>query len=335
MSARAKHSQEIYAADKNIHGFGICRDGVAVHSLNRSHGQRARRRTICAIPRPSWGRMYETLVLQDKNLLQNSLSKKFLIFLSGGVMFGWKDEVALVTGAGSGIGRASALAFAKGGARTVVSDVNAQHGEETAQIIRDSGGNAVFIQADVAKPEEIRALLEQAAQHYGRLDFAFNNAGIEGAMASTADCTEENWDRIIAVNLKGVWLCMKHELQLMLAQKSGAIVNCSSIAGLVGFQNLPAYVASKHGVVGLTRAAALEYAKQGIRINAVCPGVISTAMVDRILDEHPDLPLVAGEPMARMGTPEEIAQSVVWLCSRHASFITGQALAVDGGWVAQ
>jgi NAD(P)-dependent dehydrogenase (short-subunit alcohol dehydrogenase family) len=247
----------------------------------------------------------------------------------------WKEEVALVTGAGSGIGRAAALAFANEGARILVSDVQVKNGEETVRMVREIGRDAEFVAADVSKSTDVEHLVCQAVKLYGRLDFAFNNAGIEGVMATTSDCTEENWDRTLAINLKGVWLCMKYELQHMLDRGRGAIVNCSSVAGLVGFQQLPAYTASKHGIVGLTRTAALEYAKKGIRINAVCPGVIHTAMVDRILAEHPDMSLVAGEPIGRMGTPEEIAESVVWLCSGRASFVTGQALAVDGGWVAQ
>jgi NAD(P)-dependent dehydrogenase (short-subunit alcohol dehydrogenase family) len=247
----------------------------------------------------------------------------------------WNEEVALVTGAGSGIGRAAALAFAQEGACVIVSDMHAQSGEDTARTIRDMGRQAQFVQADVSKSVDVERLLEQTIARYGRLDFAFNNAGIEGEMATTADCTEENWDRTLAANLKGVWLCMKYELARMLAGGAGAIVNCSSVAGLVGFPQLPAYVASKHAIVGLTRAAALEYATKGIRVNAVCPGVIRTAMVERIEHGHPGLNLAAGEPMGRMGTPEEIAAAVTWLCCDRASFVTGQALAVDGGWIAQ
>lgn len=247
----------------------------------------------------------------------------------------WNEQVALVTGASSGIGRAAALAFAEEGARVVVCDVHSKEGEETARMIRELEGDAEFIAADVSKSNEVENLIHQTVKRHGRLDFAFNNAGIEGVMASTADCTEDNWDRTLSINLKGVWLCMKYELQHMLGRESGAIVNCSSIAGLVGFQQLPAYVASKHGMVGLTRTAALEYAKKGIRINAVCPGVIHTAMVDRLMQEHPAMDLAAGEPIGRMGKPEEIASAVIWLCSDRASFVTGQALAVDGGWVAQ
>lgn len=247
----------------------------------------------------------------------------------------WNGQVAIVTGAGSGIGRATALAFADEGARVVVCDLQSGNGEDTARMIRDLGKEAHCIPADVSQPTDAEQLVDQAVRHFGRLDFAFNNAGVEGVMASTADCTDENWDHTLAVNLKGVWLCMKFALPHMLAQAGGAIVNCSSVAGLVGFRQLPAYTASKHGIVGLTRSAALDYADKGIRINAVCPGVIHTAMVDRILQTHPDMPLVAGEPMGRMGTPEEVAALVIWLCSDRSSFVTGQAIAVDGGWVTQ
>lgn len=248
-----------------------------------------------------------------------------------------KQRVALVTGASSGIGRATALAFAEKGARVVVSDVQQAPGESTVREIRDKGGDAVFVKADVARADEIAALVERAVGTFGGLDFAFNNAGIEGTMAATADCTEDNWDRTLAVNLKGTWLCMKYELRYMLARGGGVIVNCSSVAGLVGFQGLPAYTASKHGIVGLTRSAALEYAKSGIRVNAVCPGVIVTPMVERIVREHPEMHagLTAGEPVGRMGVPEEVAAAVLWLCSDGASFVTGHAMAVDGGWVAQ
>jgi NAD(P)-dependent dehydrogenase (short-subunit alcohol dehydrogenase family) len=247
----------------------------------------------------------------------------------------WSEQVALVTGAAAGIGRAAAFAFAKEGARVILCDVQTAQAEESASKIREAGGDAHFVAADVADPAAVAGLILEAVKRYGRLDFAFNNAGIEGVVANTADCSEANWDRTLAINLKGVWLCMKYELPAMLDGGGGAIVNCSSVAGLVGFPQLPAYVASKHGIVGLTRCAALEYATQGIRVNAVCPGVVHTAMVDRLLAEQPDLPLVAGEPIGRLGTPEEIADAVVWLCSARASFVTGQALAVDGGWVAQ
>jgi len=246
-------------------------------------------------------------------------------------------RVALVTGAGSGIGRATAVAFSRQGARVVVSDRDAAGGEQTVASIRSAGGDALFVRADVAVPRDVEALVARTVHDYGRLDFAFNNAGIEGRQALTADTSEEDWDRVIAVNLKGVWLCMKHEIPRMLAGQGGVIVNCSSVAGLVGFAQLPAYVASKHGVVGLTKTAALEYARSGIRVNAVCPGAIQTPMIDRVVAARPELAaaLAAAEPVGRMGRPEEIAGAVVWLCSDEASFVTGQAWAVDGGWVAQ
>lgn len=249
----------------------------------------------------------------------------------------WRDEVTLVTGASSGIGRATALAFGREGARVVVSDVQVEAGEETARLIREQGRDALFVRADVSQARDVAQLVEVTLRTYGRLDFAFNNAGVEGTSAPTVECTEENWDRTLAINLKGVWLCMKHELAHMRTRRRGAVVNCSSIAGLVGFQNSPAYVASKHGVVGLTRTAALEHAKEGIRVNAVCPGVIRTAMVERVIQARPEMEAVlsASEPVGRMGTAEEIAGAVLWLCSDAASFVTGQALAVDGGWVAQ
>lgn len=247
-----------------------------------------------------------------------------------------KDKVALVTGGSSGIGRAAALAFAREGAKVVVADVQVAGGQETVRLIRDAGGEAVFVRTDVANPVEVQALVDQAVQRYGRLDYAFNNAGIEGTLAPTAECSEENWNRTLEINLKGVWLCMRAEIAQMLKQGGGAIVNTASVAGLVGFQNLPAYCASKGGVVQLTRTAALEYAKMGIRINAVCPGVIRTAMVERVTGGNPqtEAQFVAMEPVGRMGTPEEVASAVVWLCSDAASFVTGHPMVVDGGLVA-
>ena len=246
-------------------------------------------------------------------------------------------KIALVTGAGSGIGRESALAFAASGAQVMVSDVVVEGGEETVARIKAAGGEATFMRADVSQRAEVEALIRQTVETYGRVDCAHNNAGIEGDMAPTADCTEANWDRTIAINLKGVWLCMKYEIPQMLEQGSGVIVNTSSVAGLVGFVNLPAYTATKHGVAGLTRTAALEYAQQGIRVNAVCPGVIHTPMIDRIVggDAEAEAQFTALEPVGRMGSPAEVAQAVVWLCSDAASFVTGVAMPVDGGFVAQ
>jgi NAD(P)-dependent dehydrogenase (short-subunit alcohol dehydrogenase family) len=246
-------------------------------------------------------------------------------------------KVALVTGASSGIGRASALAFAREGANVVVADVSVEGGEETARLIQQNGGEAVFIKTDVAQAGEVEALIAKAVATYGRLDCAFNNAGIEGSAATTTDYAEEPWDRVIAINLKGVWLCMKYEIPQMLKHGQGAIVNTSSVAGLVGARGGAAYVASKHGVIGLTKTAALEYAKAGIRVNAICPGAIDTPMMGRITGHRPQRVerMAAAEPVGRMGQPEEIAEAAVWLCSEAASFVTGHAMAVDGGMTAQ
>jgi NAD(P)-dependent dehydrogenase (short-subunit alcohol dehydrogenase family) len=248
-----------------------------------------------------------------------------------------EGKIALVTGGASGIGRATALAFAREGAKVIVSDIVVEGGEETVQMVKAAGREALFVKADVSKATEVETLIRKVVETYGRLDCAFNNAGIEGVLVPTAECSEENWDRTLAINLKGVWLCMKYEIPQMLTQGGGAIVNTSSLAGLVGFATMPAYVASKHGVAGLTKAAALEYAKAGLRINAVCPGSILTPMTDRLIggDEALRAQILALEPMGRQGRPEEIAEAVVWLCSDAASFVTGHAMAVDGGWVAQ
>jgi NAD(P)-dependent dehydrogenase (short-subunit alcohol dehydrogenase family) len=246
-------------------------------------------------------------------------------------------KIALVTGGGSGIGRATALAFAREGAKVVVADIIVAGGEETVQMIKAAGGEATFVKADMAKAAEVEAMVQKAVATYGRLDCAHNNAGIEGATGKTADYREEDWDRVIRINLTGVWLCMKYEIPQMLKQGSGAIVNTASDAGLLGVPQMPAYVASKHGVVGLTKTAALEYAKAGIRVNAVCPGVIKTPMVERITSQRPGRAerMAAAEPVGRMGRPEEIAEAVVWLCSDAASFVTGLPMSVDGGIAAQ
>ena len=252
-------------------------------------------------------------------------------------MKGIRGKIALVTGGGSGIGQATALTLAREGARVIVADVLVEGGEETVRRIKKADGEAIFVKTDVSKAAEVEILIKKIIETYDRLDCAVNNAGIEGEQAPTSEYAEENWDRLINVNLKGVWLCMKYEIPQMLKQGGGAIVNMASVAGLVGFQNLPAYVASKHGIIGLTKTAALEYAKNGIRINAVCPGVIRTAMVDRILggDPEAEASFVALEPIGRLGAPEEIAEAVVWLCSDAASFVTGHPMVVDGGLVAQ
>ncbi len=249
----------------------------------------------------------------------------------------FEGKTAIVTGGSAGIGRAAALAFARKGARVVIGDVNASGGTETVEMIEEKGGDAFFIETDVSKAEDVKRMVQQTVDTYGRLDFAFNNAGIEGEEAPTAEASEENWHRVIDINLTGVWLCMREEILHMLEQGGGAIVNTSSVAGLVGYKDLPAYVASKHGVAGLTKGAALEYATQGIRVNAVCPGVIHTEMMDRITggDEEVLEQYAQSQPVERLGQPEEIADVVVWLCSEEASFVTGHAMAVDGGYVAQ
>lgn len=249
----------------------------------------------------------------------------------------FEEKVALVTGAASGIGRATALAFSREGAKVVVADVQVEGGQETVSMIEKAGGEAIFVKTDVSKSSEVEAMVKKTIEAYGRLDYAYNNAGIEGDTAPTADCTEDNWDRTININLKGVWLGMKYEIPEMLKQGKGAIVNCSSVAGLVGFLGIPAYTASKHGILGLTKTAALEYAKTGLRINAVCPGVIRTPMIERFTrgDDQAEAQLTAMEPIGRVGEPEEIASAVVWLCSDAASFVTGHSMVVDGGLVAQ
>jgi NAD(P)-dependent dehydrogenase (short-subunit alcohol dehydrogenase family) len=245
----------------------------------------------------------------------------------------------VVTGAASGIGRSSALAFAREGARVVVADVLDDQGRETVDRIETAGGEAIFVPADVSRRSDVERLVRRAVETFGRLDCAHNNAGIEGGAPAGSEFhtyPEEMWDRVLSINLKGVWLCMQAEIAQILAQ-GGTIVNTASVAGLVGAPGMGAYAAAKHGVVGLTKVAALEYATRGIRVNAVCPGVIDTPMVQRGIARRPEIErfFLAGEPMGRFGQPEEIAEAVVWLCSDAASFLTGVALPVDGGWVAR
>jgi NAD(P)-dependent dehydrogenase (short-subunit alcohol dehydrogenase family) len=248
-----------------------------------------------------------------------------------------EGKVMLVTGGGSGIGRATALKLAQEGATVMIADYVQEGGERTVKMIKDSGGTASFIQADVSLGAQVEAMVAKTVQTYGRIDGAFNNAGIEGRMATTVETSEENFDRTIAINLKGVWLCMKYEIPQMLRQGGGSIVNTASVAGLVGIERLPAYNASKHGVVGLTRTAALEYATKNIRVNCVCPGAIRTPMTERIIDSGgmSEQEAIAAEPVGRWGKPEEIAQGVVWLLSDSASFVTGHPMTIDGGWVAR
>ena len=250
-----------------------------------------------------------------------------------------EGRISLVTGAGSGIGRATSLVMAREGATLVVSDINADSGEETLSAVKEAGGDGMFVHADVSRPDDVAALVGQVVSAYGRLDCAYNNAGIEGFMAGRLhEYPEDIWDRVIDINLKGVWLCLKHEIPQMLQQGSGAIVNTASGAGLVGSRQMSAYVASKHAVVGLTKAAALEYARDGIRVNAVCPGMIDTPMVQRLIggrNAEYEATIPVRQPIGRLGTPEEIAESVTWLCSDAASLVTGLAMAVDGGFTAQ
>lgn len=247
----------------------------------------------------------------------------------------FENKVAIVTGGSFGIGKATAIAFARNGAKVVIADWIED--KETTDRISSFGGVAKNFRCDVANDTDVKKMVEFAMDTFGRLDFAFNNAGIEGTQGITHECTQENWDKTIEINLKGTWLCMKHEIPYMLKAGKGAIVNNASIAGIVGFPGIPAYVASKHGVIGLTQNAALEYAKQGIRVNAVCPGVIKTPMIDRFTGNNKAVEEVFAnqEPIGRIGQPEEIASVVTWLCSEHASFVTGVSMPVDGGWVAQ
>jgi NAD(P)-dependent dehydrogenase (short-subunit alcohol dehydrogenase family) len=242
-------------------------------------------------------------------------------------------KVAFVTGAANGIGRAAALAFAREGASVVAADVSEKGNKETARMVEELGGHALAIHCDVTRSEDIQRALKATVDRFGRLDFAFNNAGIEYAIKPVADVTEGEWDRIMDIDLRGVFLCMKHEIPLMLKQGAGAIVNNSSGAGVRGFKGGAAYVAAKHGVIGLTKAAALDYAASNIRINVVCPGIIDTPMMDRFSGGTPEgrQAVIAQEPVGRMGKPAEIGAAVVWLCSDAASFVVGHAMVVDGG----
>ncbi len=247
-----------------------------------------------------------------------------------------KDKVALVTGGGAGIGRATALAFAREGAKVVVGNRNIDRGKETIEQIQQAGGDALFLQTDVTQADQVEALVDHAVSHFGRLDVAFNNAGIEGEMAPLADQTEDNYLRVMDTNVKGMWLSMKYEIAQMLRHHGGAIVNNASVLGSVGIAGGAIYVASKHAVLGMTKSAALDYAKQGVRINAVSPGAIQTEMIDRMTGTDEALDRMARlHPIGRIGRPEEVAEAVLWLASDAASFVVGAELLVDGGFTAQ
>ncbi|EKE74608.1 MULTISPECIES: SDR family oxidoreductase [Roseobacteraceae] len=250
-------------------------------------------------------------------------------------------KVALVTGAAAGIGRATAQKFAEEGAKVVVSDIDQPGGEETVSLIKNHGRDAVFVRADVSRPEDVERLIDETVRSYGRLDCACNNAGIEGKIAPLADQTTENFDAILGVNLRGTFLCLRAEIRQMLRNRGGAIVNLASVAGLVGFPGLSPYTASKHAVNGLTKNAALEYGKLGIRVNSVCPGGIDTRMLDSLAEQSTGGAQSTREmmdplhPIGRIGTPEEVAELIVWLCSDRAGFMSGANVPVDGGFVAQ
>lgn len=247
-------------------------------------------------------------------------------------------KVAFVTGAAGGIGSAAALAFSREGASVVVADVSEKNNLETAGMIEERGGRVLAVHCDVTSTEDVKAALNETAKAFGRLDFAFNNAGIEPTkLAPTADYDLDEWERILDADLRGVFLCMKHEIPLMLKNGGGAIVNTSSGAGVIGIKGSPAYTAAKHGVIGLTRAAALDYAAQNIRVNAVCPGYIDTQMMARYTGGTDEglARVISEEPIGRMGQPEEIANAVLWLCSDAAGFVVGSAMVIDGGQTIQ
>jgi len=247
-----------------------------------------------------------------------------------------RGKVGIVTGGTSGIGRDTALLFAKAGAKVVVAGRREAEGKETIELIHSVGGDGFFVKTDVSRAAEVEVLVRKTVEIFGRLDVAFNNAGIEGSMTPIAEQSEEDWDRTIDINLKGVWLCLKYEIQQMLKQGGGgAIVNMASVAGLIGSGGLATYCASKHGVIGLTKSAALETARSGIRVNVVCPAVIETPMGERVFGAPEIRPYALGlHPIGRFGTPVEVAEAVLWMCSNRASFMTGQSLVLDGGFLA-
>ena len=244
-------------------------------------------------------------------------------------------KVVLVTGAASGIGQAAALRVAEEGAITIVADLQETAGNQTVRQIEQAGGKALFIRVDVSQSQDVEAAFRQIRELYGHLDCACNNAGIDGDWADTLNCTSENFDRVYQINVRGVWLCMREEIALMLPQKRGSIVNTASVAGHTGFIGYPAYTASKHAVMGLTKVAALEYAQRGVRVNAVCPGIIDTPLFQRYSKKAPEVDYAAMEPVGRLGQSKEVAEAMLWLCSDDSSFVTGSGLVVDGGFLAR
>ncbi len=249
-------------------------------------------------------------------------------------MADFDGKVALVTGGGTGIGRATAIAFAREGARVVIGNRNSEVGEAVVKAIQDAGGEASFLRTDVSSDDDVKALVEHAVATYGRLDVAFNNAGIGGAAGPLADQSSDNYDEVMGINVKGVWMSMKYEIRQMLKTGGGAIVNNSSVGGLLGFAGVSIYSASKHAVMGLTKSAALEYSALGVRVNAVNPAVIRTPMAEGLAKMRKGKPddFAAMHPIGRIGEPEEVAEAVLWLCSDKASFVTGTATCVDGGF---
>lgn len=242
----------------------------------------------------------------------------------------------MVTGASSGIGRATALAFAREGAKIIVADLDEEGGQETIDKVKKGGSEAIFVKTDVSQATEVEALIRKAVKTYGQLNCAVNNAGTASEWGFLHEASEETWDHVININLKGVWLCMKYEIPQMLKQGGGTIINISSIMGVAGHINKPIYATSKHGVIGLTKSAALQYAKSGIRVNAVCPGWIRTPLTEsRLNDPESRERMIATVPLGRVGVPEEVAEAIIWLCSDAASYVTGHTMMVDGGYIAQ
>lgn len=249
-----------------------------------------------------------------------------------------KNKIAVVTGAATGIGRATAIVFARDGAKVAIVDINEKELKETAEQIKQQGGEVLSLVADISKEDDIQKMIQKTVDTFGKLDIACNNAGIGGDSAATGDYSTEGWDKVLNINLRGQFLCMKYEIEAMLKNHSGSIVNISSILGHVGFAQAPAYVAAKHGLLGLTKTAALEYAEQGIRVNAVCPGFIETPLLEKAgitTDEENKQYIISLHPAGRLGKAEEVAEAIVWIASEKASFVMGHPLLVDGGYIAR